>query len=191
MMKTARSFLFTILFVVFSSCPVFAAGGLLYQSSEHMFSIELPEGWILDKEHRERNILVLAKTPEGESINVAVEKLGAKYAAYTFDDFSALDLEDYIKELEQKLHSLNADVTLQEWEVKKIADKKAVCLLLTLPLHSSDTVIQMKTLQVQIMNNARLYMITCGATNEKFPELRRVFEQSIHSIKFEMPGISL
>lgn len=191
MMKTARSFIFTLLFVAFSSCPVFAAGGILYQSSEHMFTIELPEGWILDKEHRERNILVLAKTTEGESINVAVEKLDAKYAAYTFDDFTAPDLDGYIRELEQKLHSINADVRLQEWGVKKVADKKAVWLLLNLPLHNSDTVIQMKTLHVQIMNSARLYMITCGSTNKNFPKFRKIFEQTIHSLKFEMPGINV
>lgn len=191
MIKTAKSFLLTLLFVAFSSCPVFAAGGLLYQNSEHMFSIELPEGWILDKEHREGNILVLAKTTEGESINVAVEQLGAQYAAYTFDDFTALDLEDYIREFEQKLQSINTDVRLLEWGVKKIADKKAVWLLLTLPLHSSDTIIQMNTLHVQIINNARLYMITCGSTNKKFPKLRKTFEQTIHSLKFELPGISL
>lgn len=191
MMKTAKSFMFTLLFVVFSSCPVYAAGELLYQSSEHMFSIELPKGWIMEKEQRERNILVLARTTNGESINIAVEKLGAQYTVYTFDDFTALDLEDYIKGFEQKLHSLHADVSLQEWGIKKIAGKKAVWLLLNIPVNSFNTVIQMKTLHVQIMNNARLYMITCGSANENFLNFKKIFEQSIHSLKFEMPGISL
>jgi hypothetical protein len=170
---------------------VAAAKGYVYQNREHGFTITLPEDWTVRTDLKSNHILVIAQAPSGESINVAVETLDKLYQNYTFDNLSSQEMADYIQQMMAKLQSINPGTVLQEWELKSIDGKKAVWLLLTVPVRTATSAFNMKTLHVQVLYNAKLYMVTCGAAAENYRHFRKLFEWTVNSLTFDMIGIYL
>ena len=179
--------IFSLLLILMFSGSSLSAQGFSYSSPEHGIRLSFPEGWSVDS-HVNKTILAVAVAPDGESINIAVEKLPSEYSRFTFESFSLHDVKEYIKELESKLISASPGIVLEDWGTRKIDGKKAVWVLFSLP---SPELGGIKTLHIQVMHNARLYMVTCGAASDKYRTFKRIFEQSLNSIRFELPGVNL
>lgn len=188
MFKKLRCFLLILLVAL---TGIANAQGYMYENREYGVSIVFPDGWAVDKEFQSKTILAVSRNHEGESINLAVEMLPKQYNNCTFKGFSRKELKDYAIQLERKLLSINHTIKMDGWDTKLIDGQTAVWFLLSMPVPTSTAQQEMKILHVQVMHNAKLYMITCGTTAEKYRNFKPVFSQTVNSLKFSMPGISL
>lgn len=174
--------LFLVAATAFSQAPLPEEKNL-YRNLDHKFRVIFPPDWRVGK-GAGPNTPVKALDGGGAWIAVTVES-AEELTAFDFGKFSQSDTEGYAAEVMQ--YQTNNWQTSKILDVQKtrIGGKPAIQIKWRGTRSTVMGDLDRTFFQYQVINNHRVFTITCGSPSEKFEGYRPVFLRCIFTFTFE------
>ncbi len=152
----------------------------LYRNKPHAFSIVFPKGWA-QQEGRGPNVVIVAVSDKGDSINIVVRKAPGE----SFNELTDNELNLLILSTVNQIREKYSDYQMHNSGITYLDNEKAIWFITSHTDKQAFSSNRFKTLSFQVAHKRKFYNITCNTIEERFKEVEPLCIKSVKSFRFE------